>query len=98
MNPDATIRIRLLTTEQGGRLGAIQGPRYGCPVMIDEQGFDCRFVLEEAERLELGCTYDVGVKFLNPDSALRALEVGKTVSFWEGKTIATGEVVSISSA
>ena len=95
MKADATIRIRLLTTEQGGRRGAIQGPRYGCPLMVNEKGFDCRLMLQESELLELGETYEVGVKFLNRELAIRELEAGKSVSLWEGKTIAIGQVVAI---
>jgi hypothetical protein len=95
MIADATIRIRLLTTEEGGRLGAIRGPRYGCPLMVKGQGFDCRFLLNDEQRLELGHTHELGVKFLNADSACAALEVGMAVSLWEGKTIGVGEVITV---
>ena len=98
MNPDATIRIRLLTTKEGGRREAIEGPRYGCPLMVNERGFDCRLVLQDSDLLELGNSYEVGVKFLNRESAVSELEVGKQVSLWEGKTIAVGEVVALHSA
>jgi len=43
--------------------------------------------------LQLGETYELPVKFLNPDVALRKLSAGKSVTLWEGKDIATGEVV-----
>lgn len=95
MKPDVTIRVRLLTTEEGGRSRGIAGPRYGCPLMVKEKGFDCRLLLQSSDLLELGNSYEVGVKFLNREAAVPELEVGKEVSLWEGKTIAVGKVVAL---
>jgi hypothetical protein len=101
MNPDAIIRVRFFSSAEGGRASGLFATRYGCPVFIegyDEHGFDCRFVLEADTHLELGVTHDVKIKFLNPDLALSHLKEGTSISLWEGRTIATGQVVSISSA
>jgi len=95
MKPDATIRVRLLATDEGGRGGAITGPRYGCPLMINEKGFDCRLLLQDSDILEPGNAYEVGVKFLNRELAIPELKVGMQVTLWEGKTIAVGEVSAI---
>jgi hypothetical protein len=97
MKPDATIRIRLLTTEEGGRRGAIKGPRYGCALMVKDKGFDCRLLLQDSESLELGNYYEVGVKFLNRESAVSELREGMRIRLWEGKTIANGEILAIHS-
>lgn len=93
MKPEAVIRVRFLTTEEGGRKSPIEGDKYGCPIMVNEHGFDCRFILDGGARFELGESYEISVKFLNPDLALKELREGIEISLWEGKTIARGEVV-----
>jgi len=95
MKPDATIRVRLLATDEGGRGGAIKGPRYGCPLMANGKGFDCRILLQDSDILEPGKSYEVGVKFLSPKLAVPELKVGLQVTLWEGKIIAVGEVAAI---
>ncbi|MES2996029.1 MAG: hypothetical protein V4733_04380 [Verrucomicrobiota bacterium] len=101
MKPDALIRVRFLTSTEGGRESGIFASRYGCPVFIDgyaEHGFDCRFLLDADTCFELGSTHDVKIKFMNPDLALPHMKKGTSISLWEGRTIATGQVVSVSSA
>ena len=88
MKPDALIRIRFLTS-------AIDADRYGCPLMVNHQGFDCRFVLEAPTRFDLGGSYDIPVKFLRPELALAEINEGVTISLWEGKTIGTGQLLKI---
>jgi hypothetical protein len=101
MKPDAVIRVRFLTTAEGGRKSDLFFSRYACPMFIggyEENGFDCRFLLEADTHFELGFSHEIKIKFLNPDSALARLHEGSSISLWEGKTIATGQVVAISSA
>ena len=95
MKPDALIRIRFLTPAEGGRASAIDTDRYGCPVIVNDHGFDCRFVLETPTRFELGHSYDIPVKFLSPELALDEIGEGLSVSLWEGKTIGTGHVLKV---
>lgn len=94
MKPDAVIEIRLKNTEEGGRKGAVIGDFHGCVLLIDGEAFDCRLILR-GRRLELGETYEVAVKFLNRDLVAPKLAVGKPLSLWEGKEIATGTVLSL---
>ncbi|NJM37555.1 MAG: hypothetical protein HC845_06650 [Akkermansiaceae bacterium] len=101
MKPDALIRVRFLTSAEGGRKSDLFFSRYGCPMFIDgydENGFDCRFILETDTHLEPGISHEIKIKFLNPDLALARLHEGASISLWEGRTIATGQVVAISSA
>jgi hypothetical protein len=95
MKPDAVIRVRFLTPKEGGRVSAIEGSEYGCPVMVNDHGFDCRFLLNRVTRFELGSEYDIEIKFLRADLALQQIERNTTVSLWEGKTIATGVVTKV---
>ena len=96
MKPDALIKVRFKTKTEGGRQGPIViGERpYGCPLFVDGEAFDCRLLIT-AQTLMLGETYELPIKFLNPDLALPRLSPGKAVKLWEGNDIATGEVVRI---
>jgi hypothetical protein len=91
MQPDAVIEVRFKTPSEQGRQGAIVGQVYGCPLIVDDEAFDCRIYLE-GKTLELGKAYEVGVKFLNPQLALPHLSPGKAISLWEGREVATGKV------
>jgi len=96
MKKEATISVRFLTSSEGGRHSAIEGDRYGCPLMVnDYQGVDCRFVLEGNTIFELGQEYLIDIKFLNLDKALRCLNEGDEISLWEGKKIGIGSVIKI---
>ncbi len=94
MIEDATIRLRFKLTKEGGRKSAVSGEYFSCPLMVDGEAFDCRLDLR-GKTLELGQTYDVAIKFLRPDLALASLGIGKAVTLWERKIIATGTVLSI---
>lgn len=99
MKPDAIIKVRFKTTAEGGRQGAIVIPElpehhYGCPLFIEGEAFDCR-LLVVGRTLQLGESYELPIKFLNPDRVVSKLSPGKPVTLWEGKDIATGEVVCI---
>lgn len=93
-NFDATIRVRFLTPDEGGRQTDVTGDVYACPMFIDGDAFDCRIHLN-GNTLTLGSTYDVPVKFLNRELALPRLAPRKRVKLWEGKYVADAEVVRI---
>ncbi|NKI95496.1 hypothetical protein [Rhizobacter sp. SG703] len=94
MKPDAIINVRFLTTAEGGRNTAVQGQFYACPLVVDNEGFDCRLLLE-GRRLELGADYEVPVKFLYRELAHPKLTIGKDVLLWEGRIVAKGQVIKI---
>jgi hypothetical protein len=97
MQPDALIRVRFKTTAEGGREHGVGGcavPFYAAPLLVDEQAFDCRLLLEDRV-LELGETYEVPVKFMSPDLALASLVPGKAIGLWEGREVATGQFVRV---
>jgi len=94
MHADAVIRVRFLTTNEGGRKSNVVGTVYSCPMLIDNEAFDCRVYLE-GKTLELGSTYDVPVRFLAPDVAVPRLGLHKRVHLWEGFPVADAEIVSL---
>jgi hypothetical protein len=94
MTPDAIISVRFKTNIEGGRRGnvVLTTQPYGCPIVVDEEMFESRFIITNMV-LELGKTYELPVKFINPDIVLPKLSIGKTIMFWEGKIIATGKII-----
>ena len=89
---DAVIRIRFKTAKENGRLSDVAGQFYACPLLAGGAGFDCRIFLG-GQRMELGKSYEVPVKFLSRDDALAQLKVGQEISLWEGKIVADGSVL-----
>jgi len=96
MRSDAIIKVRFKTTAEGGRQGAIiiVEHHYGCPLFVDGEAFDCRLLIL-GQTLQLGETYELPIKFLNPQLVLPKLSPAKSISLWEGKEIAVGEVVRL---
>lgn len=95
IKPQAVIRVQFLPPSAGGRELPLVAKNYGCPVLVEGKGFDCRFVLSEEMKFEFGQTYSIGVRFLSPKKALEALCVGQEIELWEGKVIAKGSVEAI---
>jgi hypothetical protein len=60
LTPDVIIEVRFKTSAEGGRQGNVEIALtpYGCPLIVDGEAFDCRFLLKERV-LELGETYEV---------------------------------------
>lgn len=94
MKPDIIINVRFFTPSEGGRNTAVEGPFYACPLFVENEGFDCRLLLE-GRRLELGAAYEVPIKFLYRELALPKLAIGKEVLLWEGRNVAKGHIVKI---
>ena len=84
MKAEAIIKIRFLNPDEGGRKNAIESGKFSCPLIIDEKAFDCRFEIEPGSRILLGETIEIPVQFRDPDSALKLLFVGKTITLWDG--------------
>ena len=95
MNHDAVIRVRLLTRAEGGRTIPVSGKHFGCPLIIDDEYFDCRLILMDME-LQLGLSYDVPVVFLDAATVMPKLKIGKQLSLWEGKIIGHAKIMSVS--
>jgi hypothetical protein len=94
MECDITIELRFKTTTEGGRKNSIIGGVYSCPMLIDGEAFECRLYFEN-KTIQLGESYVVNVKFMNPDIVLPKLAIGKRVALWEGKIVGDGNVIKI---
>jgi hypothetical protein len=98
MKADAIVEVELLATEDGGRNGPTPSDKFGCPLEIGSKFYDCRFDLTASGPLRPGCSSVVPVAFLFPEDAIPLLFEGATFKLWEGRTIGTGRVISMSSA
>jgi len=96
MKPDAIILVELLPTLRGGRNGATPASQFGCVFEINGEYFDCRLDLSKSGPLLPGSSATVPVAFLYPENVVPRLTEGMQFNLWEGKTIATGRIVSIS--
>ena len=94
MTPDAYLKVRFMTPEEGGRNTPIQGDYYACPLFVEDEWFDCRLLIG-GKTLALGQLYELPVKFMNKDSVLPKLSIGKVVTIWEGKDIGLGAVIKL---
>ena len=100
MRPDAIVRIRLKSTEAGGRASPIPPLQYRCPVFFGEQrreANDCVLLLNTiAASLEPGGeSEDVPVKFLRRDLVAEHLSPGTRFVMWEGREIGEGEIMEV---
>lgn len=95
---DLEMRIRLLTTAEGGRhtdIGGYPLEFYSCPIdRGDAHMYDCRVWLN-GQRLKLGESYKVRASLLDPEHSLGRFQAGDQVTLWEGRTIGRGTVVDV---
>jgi hypothetical protein len=92
MQPDVVLRLRLRTTAEGERKGPVfvnPGMHFGCPLVIERQYFDCRW-LQGDRVLDLGYEHCVPVKFLSFALVAPLLAVGKEIQMWESGIFADG--------
>jgi hypothetical protein len=72
MTPDARLRFRLLTSEEGGRQGkgfSGNGWFFNCPLLAPDGSYwDCR-VFYGHQELQAGVDSEFGLLWLSPESA-----------------------------
>ena len=93
--PNATLRIRFLSSDEGGRIAAPKAGVFATVLEVQKKYFDCRIDLSAWSVIEPDTTVIAPVQFLHPELALPELTSGTAVSLWEGKIIARGDVVSL---
>jgi len=100
MKADIYIKVRFRTTEEGGRKTflKLKAPMevdfYACPMKIDDKFYDCRLFIGDRE-IKLGEHYEVPAIFLDQESVLENLSVGKNIVIWESREVADGQVIRI---
>lgn len=93
--PDIIARVTMYSSQVCGR-STIPAVRYGCPLFIEGQGFDCRLLLDQVGHgLEAGVEVEVPIKFLYLDLVRELLRPGVRFTLWEAKNFAEGEIVTV---
>ncbi len=96
MQPDIIARVTMFAFDKGGKSSAIPPIRYGCPLFIDGQGFDCRLLVDQVgHELQPGTTEEVPIKFLFFDLVRSRLVPGARFTLWEIRNFAEGEVLRV---
>ena len=88
------LRVHLFRTEDGGRGQKTPAEKFGCPVEIRGELFDCRMSVGR-DGIAPGETAAVAVRFLLPNLVLRMLRVGDELRLWEGRWIGTATVLRL---
>lgn len=88
------VRIKLLTTDRGGRDEPIPPGEYRGILNARGQHFSFRCEMPAAG-LALGDTVEMDFEFLFPDLALPFFKVGNEFNLWESGTIGYGRVVRV---
>ena len=91
---DITIRLKLLTTERGGRAEALPGGEYRGILSARGQHFSFRCEVPAAG-MALGDTVEMAVEFLFPDLALPFFKLNDEFNLWESGTVGYGRVLKV---
>jgi len=95
--PEVTARVRLYTTDEGGRTGPIRG-KVGTPMKIDgkdDEYNDCWMILPDGREAHPGETLIVTIAFSRPKLVAPWVKIGMTFRLWEGKFVAEGEILEV---
>jgi hypothetical protein len=88
------VKIKLLSTERGGRSEAIPAGEYKGILSARGQHFSFRCAMPAAG-LAPGATTTLDVEFLFPQLALPFFKVRDEFNLWEGGTVGYGRVVRL---
>ena len=92
---DITIRLKLLTTERGGRAEALPGGEYRGILSARGQHFSFRCELPVTAGLQLGESCKLEIEFLFPDLALPFFKLNDEFNLWESGTVGYGRVLKV---
>jgi len=62
---------------------------------VDGRYFECRWLLQDGQFLQLGAEYIVPLKLLQAHLVTPLLLPGSAIQMWEGKVIADGVIYSL---
>jgi hypothetical protein len=92
---DIEVRLKLFSTEGGGRSGPTPAGHFNCLMTIDELNFDVRLQLENVGSISPGQKVRVPISFLNLKLAKQHCAVGKTFTLRESRVIGDGVIEDI---
>ena len=97
IEPQIRAKIKLLTTDRGGRTEPLPEGEYRGILSARGQHFSFRCEIPGAG-LVLGSTITVDIEFLFPDLALPFFKERNEFNLWESGTIGYGRVVKVHGA
>lgn len=92
--PQITVRMKLLSTERGGRTEAVPGGEYRGTFSARGQHFSFRCEAPP-EGLQLGETTVLDIEFLFPALALPFFKDKDEFNVWEGGIVGYGRVMKV---
>lgn len=95
--PHIAVKIKLLTTERGGRAEPIPEGEYRGILNARGQHFSFRCEVPP-KGLEMGSTVTLDIEFLFPHLAVPFFKVRDEFNLWEGGTIGYGRVLKVYAA
>ena len=90
---DFDAEVMLYTHDNGGRTQPPTEGRFKCPLIINNELFDCGMFFKE--RLALGIKHKVQIILFSPEIVIPMLKVGYEFGIWEMKKIGFGIVENI---
>ena len=94
LGPNIAVKIKLLSTERGGRTEPIPAGEYRGILSARGQHFSFRCDVP-GDGLMLGATVKLDIEFLFPHLALPFFKTGDEFNLWESGTIGYGRVLRI---
>ena len=93
IEPDIMAKVFLYLTENGGREGPTPDNRLACPMVIQNEMFDCWLLLDGIGSIAPGDTVVVPIIFTMPEIVLDILNPGDKFQLWEGRIVGEGVVL-----
>jgi len=95
IKPDIVAQVRFYANEEGGRKEPTGKDFFGCPLLINNQYYDCRLLLFEIGAVYSGQTVIVPIKFLDSQTVLQFIKVGDEFWLWDRRIFAEGKVIEL---
>lgn len=96
IDPEIEAELEVMPIDQSPRRGPLRDDivgHYGCPLMFDSEGFDCRMNFPDANgSVPLGSKTRALIQFLSPEQILPRLALGSSFDLWEAGIVAKGRV------
>ena len=94
IKPDIIATVFFYKTEDGGRQSPTPSNFFNCPLLINNNYYDCRLLLTNIGKIFPGDTVRVPIKFVLP-KVIRELRIGDTFYIWELGIKGEGKVEEI---
>ena len=95
LNYNIIAKVRFFSEKKGGRKSPTPKKIFGCPMVIKNNYYDCRLVLNDIGSIKPGNDIVVPIIFLDPQTVLPIIKKNDKFELWDGGIIAEGKVLKI---